>query len=169
MAWRRGYATPPPPVPRDDPSHPANDPRYVGVPAASLPGTECLRDVVVRVIPYWEGALAPEPSYSDATSSSSRTAILRGLLKYLEGVSDDEIEDIDVPTGIPRSTSSTPRSRFARPATSVTPPPRPPGGRGAPSERRLAPPPSPRHRRESVNTPFTIQKQGVLTDATTRK
>ncbi|HVB05713.1 MAG TPA: 2,3-diphosphoglycerate-dependent phosphoglycerate mutase [Acidimicrobiales bacterium] len=102
LAWRRGYETPPPPVERDSPYHPLNDPRYAMVPPASLPATECLADVVVRLIPYWEDAIAPHLLLGSDVLVVAHGNSLRALLKYLEGVSDDDIADIDLPTGIPR-------------------------------------------------------------------
>ena len=102
MAWRRGYRTPPPAVARDDPNHPGNDPRYQLVPPASLPATECLADVVARLIPYWEDTIAPELLLGRDVLVVAHGNSLRALLKYLEGISDDEIVDIDIPTGIPR-------------------------------------------------------------------
>lgn len=102
MAWRRGYDTPPPPVALDSEYHPRNDPRYRDVPPASLPATECLADVVRRVIPYWEDALAPRLLAGQDILVVAHGNSLRALLKYLEGVSDEAIADIDIPTGFPR-------------------------------------------------------------------
>ncbi len=102
MAWRRGYASPPPPVALDDPNHPRNDPRYADVPRSSLPATECLADVVRRLVPYWEDAIAPHLLAGTDLIVVAHGNSLRALLKYLEGVSDDDIVDIELPTGTPR-------------------------------------------------------------------
>jgi 2,3-bisphosphoglycerate-dependent phosphoglycerate mutase len=102
MAWRRGYNSPPPPVDEKDANHPLNDARYANVPPASLPGTECLADVVTRLIPYWEDAIAPKLLLDFDVIVVAHGNSLRALLKYLEGVSDEDIADIDIPTGVPR-------------------------------------------------------------------
>ena len=101
-AWRRGYDTPPDPVALDDPNHPLNDPRYALVPRSALPATECLADVVDRMLPYFEDAIAPELLVGKSVLVVAHGNSLRALLKYLEVVSDDDIADIDFPTGIPR-------------------------------------------------------------------
>jgi 2,3-bisphosphoglycerate-dependent phosphoglycerate mutase len=101
-AWRRSYNTQPPPLALDDPMHPINDARYANVPARSLPATECLRDVVVRLIPYFEDAIAPELLSGHTTCVIAHGNSLRALVKYLEEISDDDIIDLEIPTGVPR-------------------------------------------------------------------
>jgi 2,3-bisphosphoglycerate-dependent phosphoglycerate mutase len=99
--WRRSYASPPPPLSLDDPRHPAHDPRYAGLAPADLPGTESLKDTVARFLPYWHGAIAP------AITSGRRIIIvahgnsMRALVKYLDDISDQDIVDLNIPTGIP--------------------------------------------------------------------
>ncbi len=100
--WRRSYSVPPPPVALDDPNHPANDPRYDGVPRSALPPTECLADVVVRLRPYWEDAIAPDLLDGRTVLVAAHGNSLRALVKYLEGISDDDIVDLEIPTGVPR-------------------------------------------------------------------
>ena len=100
--WRRGYDTPPPPVALDSPEHPINDPRYRHLPPAVLPASECLKDVVERVIPYWYDQIAPQLLAGENVLVTAHGNSLRGLLKHLEGVSDADIADINIPTGAPR-------------------------------------------------------------------
>jgi 2,3-bisphosphoglycerate-dependent phosphoglycerate mutase len=104
-AWRRGYATPPPALPPGDDRHPAGDPRYRDVPADVLPATECLADVVARTIPYWEDAIVPdllgEGARGGAVLVVAHGNSLRALRKHLEGIGDDDIVNLEVPTGIP--------------------------------------------------------------------
>jgi 2,3-bisphosphoglycerate-dependent phosphoglycerate mutase len=100
--WRRSYDVPPPPVGIDDPEHPASDARYAGLPRDVLPGSECLRDVVVRVLPYWYDVIAPQLLAGLDVLVTAHGNSLRALLKHLEQVGDDEIADINIPTGAPR-------------------------------------------------------------------
>jgi 2,3-bisphosphoglycerate-dependent phosphoglycerate mutase len=104
-AWRRGYDTPPPRVDIGDERHPAGDPRYRDVPTAALPATECLADVVARVVPYWEDAIVPdllsEGSRGGAVLVVAHGNSLRALRKHIDGISDADITALEVPTGIP--------------------------------------------------------------------
>lgn len=100
--WRRGYDTPPPPVEQDDPEHPANDPRYAHLPPDVLPATECLKDVVDRVLPYWYDRIAPQLMAGLDVLVTAHGNSLRALLKHLEGVSDADIAGVNIPTGAPR-------------------------------------------------------------------
>lgn len=104
-AWRRSYATPPPPVTRDSRHHPAGDPRYRDVPADLLPSTECLADVVERVLPYWYDAIVPdllaEGARGGAVLVVAHGNSLRALRKHLDGIGDEEITGLEIPTGIP--------------------------------------------------------------------
>ena len=101
-AWRRGYDTPPPPVADDSPEHPRNDPRYRLLPPDVLPASECLKDVVARVLPYWYDTIAPELLAGLNVLVTAHGNSLRALLKHLENVSDDNIAEINIPTGAPR-------------------------------------------------------------------
>ena len=100
--WRRSYDVPPPPVPVDSPEHPANDPRYDRLPPDVLPATECLADVVARVLPYWHDAIVPDLRAGLRVLVVAHGNSLRALLKHLEGVSDADIAEVNIPTGIPR-------------------------------------------------------------------
>jgi len=103
--WRRSYATPPPAVARGDEHDPAGDPRYRDVPADALPLTECLADVVARVVPYWADAVVPDLLVEGARGGAVLVVAhgnsLRALRKHLEGIDDDAIVDLEIPTGIP--------------------------------------------------------------------
>jgi 2,3-bisphosphoglycerate-dependent phosphoglycerate mutase len=100
-AWRRGYATPPPPLPPDDPGHPRHDPRYADVPPDQLPSAECLADVVERMLPYWHDVIAPDLAAGRRVIVSAHGNSLRALVKHLEQISDDDIAELNIPTGIP--------------------------------------------------------------------
>jgi 2,3-bisphosphoglycerate-dependent phosphoglycerate mutase len=103
--WRRGYATPPPPVAPGSAHDPAGDPRYRDVPAYVLPATECLADVVARVLPYWEDAIVPdllaEGPRGGAVLVVAHGNSLRALRKHIDDIGDDEITELEIPTGIP--------------------------------------------------------------------
>ncbi|MCU1494930.1 MAG: phosphoglycerate mutase 1 family [Acidimicrobiaceae bacterium] len=101
-AWRRSYSTRPPEVPRDSEHHPANDPRYRLVPPSALPAGECLEDVVRRLIPYYEDAIAPDLLSGSTVLVVAHGNSLRALEKQLEHLSDEEIIDLEIPTGAPR-------------------------------------------------------------------
>ena len=101
-AWRRGYDTPPPAVGLDSPEHPANDPRYSHLPPDVLPASECLKDVVDRVLPYWYDRIAPQLMDGLNVLVTAHGNSLRALLKHLEDVSDADIAEINIPTGAPR-------------------------------------------------------------------
>ena len=105
MAWRRGYSTPPPPVPPGDEHHPAGDPRYRDIPVDALPRSECLADVVARTVPYWEDRIVPDlldtGGRGGAVLVVAHGNSLRALRKHIDGISDDDIVDLDIPTGIP--------------------------------------------------------------------
>ncbi len=101
-AWRRGYATRPPEVALDSAYHPVNDPRYRLVPRSALPGAECLADVVRRLIPYYEDAIAPQLLEGNTVLVVAHGNSLRALEKQLEHLSDEEIVEVEIPTGAPR-------------------------------------------------------------------
>jgi 2,3-bisphosphoglycerate-dependent phosphoglycerate mutase len=101
-AWRRGYLTPPEPVSLDDPNHPVNDPRYADVPPDALPASECLADVVRRLVPYFEDRIGKDLLEGRTVLVVAHGNSLRALAKYLEHISDEDIVDLDIPTGVPR-------------------------------------------------------------------
>jgi len=99
--WRRSYDIPPPPLARDDERHPVHDDRYRDLPPAVLPDTECLADVVERMVPYWEDAFATDLRAFPGVLVAAHGNSIRALVKYLKGISDDDIIGLDVPTGVP--------------------------------------------------------------------
>ena len=99
--WRRSYSTPPPALDPMDERHPGNDPRYVWMPPDLLPATECLEDVVDRMLPYWHDAIVPDLRAGKRVIVAAHGNSLRALVKHLDGISDGEIPDLNIPTGIP--------------------------------------------------------------------
>jgi 2,3-bisphosphoglycerate-dependent phosphoglycerate mutase len=100
--WRRSFDVPPPPVATDSPEHPANDPRYRFVDRADLPATECLKDVVARVLPYWNEQIVPQLQAEMNVLVTAHGNSLRALVMYLEGISEADIAELNIPTGVPR-------------------------------------------------------------------
>jgi 2,3-bisphosphoglycerate-dependent phosphoglycerate mutase len=100
--WRRSFDVPPPPVDVHSPEHPRNDPRYARLPPDVLPATECLLDVMVRVLPYWYDTIVPQLRAGLDVLVTAHGNSLRGLMMHLETVSPDEIAEINIPTGAPR-------------------------------------------------------------------
>jgi 2,3-bisphosphoglycerate-dependent phosphoglycerate mutase len=99
--WRRAYAIPPPPLTPDDPRYPGNDRRYAALTKEELPLTECLKDTVERFLPYWFEAIVPDLKAGKRVLIAAHGNSLRALVKYLDKVSDDEIVELNIPTGIP--------------------------------------------------------------------
>ncbi|MFC4297599.1 MAG: 2,3-diphosphoglycerate-dependent phosphoglycerate mutase [Castellaniella sp.] len=101
LQWRRAYAIAPDPLAEDDPRHPRFDPRYKRVPAAELPATECLRDTVDRVVPFWNESIAPAIRSGRRVLVSAHGNSLRALIKHLDGISEEDIIALNIPTGQP--------------------------------------------------------------------
>ena len=101
LAWRRSYDTPPPALAPGDPRSPAGDPRYAGLQASELPLTECLKDTVARVLPFWNASIAPAVRAGRHVMVAAHGNSLRALIKHLDGVSDAGIVELNVPTGVP--------------------------------------------------------------------
>ena len=99
--WRRSYATPPPPVERGDAHDPAGDPRYRDLPPEVVPATECLADVVVRLLPWWQDAIGPDLRAGHTVLVAAHGNSLRALRKHLDDISDDDIVGLELPTGVP--------------------------------------------------------------------
>ena len=99
--WRRSYDVPPPALAWDDERHPRHDARYAELAPDVLPATECLKDVVERMIPYWHDAIVPALRRGDRPLVAAHGNSLRALVKHLDNVSDDEIPSLNIPTGIP--------------------------------------------------------------------
>lgn len=100
--WRRSYDVPPPAVGTDHAEHPINDPRYRLLPPDVLPGSECLQDVVARVLPYWLDVIAPQLLAGVDVLVTAHGNSLRALVMHLEDISAAEIAELNIPTGVPR-------------------------------------------------------------------
>jgi 2,3-bisphosphoglycerate-dependent phosphoglycerate mutase len=101
MLWRRSYDTPPPPLPDDDEFSQVADPRYASLPVEARPRTECLADVVVRMLPYWYDAIVPDLRTGATVLVAAHGNSLRALVKHLDAISDADIAGLNIPTGIP--------------------------------------------------------------------
>lgn len=101
LKWRRSYDVRPPALEPDDPGHPSQDDLYAGIPAGELPGTECLADVVDRMLPYWFDEIAPELEAGKTVLIVAHGNSLRALVKHLDGIGEEEIVGLNIPTGIP--------------------------------------------------------------------
>jgi len=99
--WRRSYDIPPPPLTPDDPRHPSRDRRYADLKRSELPLTESLKDTVARFLPYWHETIAPEIAAGKKVLIAAHGNSLRALVKYLDNVPEDEIVELNIPTGIP--------------------------------------------------------------------
>ncbi len=99
--WRRSYDVPPPALEWDDQRHPYHDPRYAGLSKNQLPATESLKITLERVLPYWHSTITPEIKSGKRLLISAHGNSLRALVKYLDNVSDEEITELNIPTGIP--------------------------------------------------------------------
>jgi 2,3-bisphosphoglycerate-dependent phosphoglycerate mutase len=100
--WRRSYDVRPPAIEPSDERHPSHDPRYAELPPELLPGAECLKDVVERMLPYWYDAIAPDLLRYSCVLVTAHGNSLRALVKHLDGLSEQEVVDLDIPTGAPR-------------------------------------------------------------------
>jgi 2,3-bisphosphoglycerate-dependent phosphoglycerate mutase len=101
LVWRRSYDVRPPPLTPDDPRHSRHDPRYAALADSEIPLTECLKDTVARVVPYWEGCIAPQLKAGRKVIVAAHGNSLRALVKYLDDVPDQDIVELNIPTGVP--------------------------------------------------------------------
>lgn len=101
LAWRRSYDIRPPALDLDDERHPSHDERYADVDPDDLPATECLADVVARMLPYWFGVIVPELEEDKTVLVVAHGNSLRALVKHLDDIGEDEIVELNIPTGIP--------------------------------------------------------------------
>ncbi len=99
--WRRGYRTPPPPISQENKFNPNNDDRYKEIPKESIPMSECLADVVDRLLPYWQSNIAPDLESGKSVLVAAHGNSLRALCKHLDKIGDDEISELNIPTGMP--------------------------------------------------------------------
>ncbi len=100
MLWRRSYDTPPPPLADDAEFSQAHDPRYADI-EGGAPNTECLKDVVARLLPYWESEIVPDLRAGKVVAIAAHGNSLRALVKHLDDISDEDIAALNIPTGIP--------------------------------------------------------------------
>ena len=101
LAWRRSYDVPPPALEPSDPRNAAGDPRYAGLSPAQLPLTECLKDTVARVLPFWSDAVAPAVRSGKQVLVAAHGNSLRALVKHLDAIADADIVGLNIPTGVP--------------------------------------------------------------------
>jgi len=101
MLWRRSYDVPPPPIPDDDQYSQAGDVRYADLPPEARPRSECLKDVMARMLPYWYDAVVPDLVREGTVLIVAHGNSLRALVKHLDGISDAAIAELNIPTGIP--------------------------------------------------------------------
>ena len=99
--WRRSYHIPPPPLAADDPRHASRDPRYASLALGEVPLTESLKDTVARFLPFWHGMIAPSIRSGQRVVIAAHGNSLRALVKYLDDISETEIVELNIPTGIP--------------------------------------------------------------------
>ena len=100
--WRRSYDVRPPDLDPSDERHPSQDQRYAGMPPELLPSAECLKDVVERMLPYWYDAIVPDLLLQPCVLVSAHGNSLRALVKHLDGLGEQEVVDLNIPTGVPR-------------------------------------------------------------------
>ncbi len=101
LVWRRSYDTPPPPLTPSDPRGERSDPRYAGLAPGEVPLTECLKDTVARVLPLWDGTLAPAIRDGQRLLIAAHGNSIRAIVKMLDGISDHDIVGVNIPNGIP--------------------------------------------------------------------
>ncbi|TCD47669.1 2,3-diphosphoglycerate-dependent phosphoglycerate mutase [Chlorobium sp. N1] len=101
LVWRRSYDTPPPALARDDERWPGADPRYRGMAEGEIPLSECLKDTVARFLPFWHETIAPQIRNGRSVAIVAHGNSLRALVKYLDGISEEDIVGLNIPTGIP--------------------------------------------------------------------
>ncbi|NNM53193.1 MAG: 2,3-diphosphoglycerate-dependent phosphoglycerate mutase [Spirochaetales bacterium] len=99
--WRRSYDVPPPALEKSSAMYPAKDPRYANIPADEVPATECLKDCVARVLPYWQVEIAPQILSGKKIIIGAHGNSLRALLKYLKNISEKDIAELNIPTAVP--------------------------------------------------------------------
>lgn len=101
MLWRRSFDTPPPPIDDDSEWSQVGDPRYANLSDDEMPRTECLKDVIERMIPYWKSDIIPDLQAGKTVLVTAHGNSLRALVKHLDGISDADIAELNIPTGIP--------------------------------------------------------------------
>lgn len=99
--WRRSFDIPPPPLKKDSPFYPGNEAKYKDLKEEEVPLTECLKDTIARVMPYWEEEIAPQLKAGKTVFVAAHGNSIRAILKFIEGISDDQITGLEIPTGTP--------------------------------------------------------------------
>lgn len=99
--WRRSFSTPPPPIDLSSEYWPGNDNKYAHVPPEEIPLSECLKDTVERCLPFWQGSITPALKRGKTVLVAAHGNSIRGIVKYLDDISDDAITGLEIPTGIP--------------------------------------------------------------------
>jgi 2,3-bisphosphoglycerate-dependent phosphoglycerate mutase len=99
--WRRSYDVPPPPIAPDNAHNPNHHPAWADLPADVIPASECLKDVVIRVLPYFYDAIVPDLQAGHVVLVAAHGNSLRALVKHLDGISDEDIAEVNLPTGVP--------------------------------------------------------------------
>lgn len=101
LTWRRSFDVPPPPLEEESEYHPARDPKYAALDKADIPSTECLKDTIARVLPYWEEKIVPQLKAGKTVFVAAHGNSIRAIVKFIEGISDDVIPGLEIPTGTP--------------------------------------------------------------------
>lgn len=101
QVWRRSFDVPPPPLDADSEFHPSKEAKYAGLKKEEIPDTECLKDTIARVMPYWEETILPELKAGKTVFVCAHGNSIRAIVKFLEGISDDVIPGLEIPTGTP--------------------------------------------------------------------
>jgi len=101
QVWRRSFDVPPPPIEKDSEFYPGKDPKYVDLKEEQIPTTECLKDTIDRVMPYWEADIAPALKAGKTVFVAAHGNSIRAILKFIEGIPDDTITGLEIPTGTP--------------------------------------------------------------------
>jgi 2,3-bisphosphoglycerate-dependent phosphoglycerate mutase len=101
LTWRRSYDIPPPPIDADSEFNPAKEAKYKDLDKADIPTTECLKDTIARVMPYWESEIQPQLKAGKTVFVAAHGNSIRAIVKYIEGISDDVIPGLEIPTGTP--------------------------------------------------------------------
>ncbi|HEY0889552.1 MAG TPA: phosphoglyceromutase [Nocardioides sp.] len=101
MLWRRSFDVPPPPLPDDDEYSQVGHPAYADIPDTEMPRTECLKDVIARMLPYWDAAVVPDLRAGKTVLVAAHGNSLRAIVKHLDGISDDDIAGLNIPTAQP--------------------------------------------------------------------
>jgi 2,3-bisphosphoglycerate-dependent phosphoglycerate mutase len=101
MLWRRSYDVPPPPIDNNDQYANFDDPKYGGLPSEARPATECLKDVLIRALPYWYDEIVPDLLAEKVTLIAAHGNSLRAIVKHLDNMSDEAVVALNIPTGIP--------------------------------------------------------------------